>query len=73
MYVCMCVYVQAHYFNHAFWSQLYHYFKGDKPSEYCNVCVGEFMTALQDIKDPVTGVQRHARAEQVPAMCQVCM
>jgi len=64
---------QPHYFNHAFWSQLYHYFKGDKPSEYCNVCVGEFMTALQDIKDPETGAARHARAEQVPAMCQgVC-
>jgi hypothetical protein len=28
MYVCVyvCVYTQAHYFNHAFWSQLYHYF-----------------------------------------------
>ena len=47
--------------------QLYHYFKGDKPTEYCNVCVGEFMTALQDIKDPATGVQQHARAEQVPS------
>jgi len=64
---------QPHYFNHAFWSQLYHYFKGDKPSEYCNVCVGEFMTALQDIKDPSTGVQKTARAEQIPSMCQgVC-
>jgi hypothetical protein len=64
---------QPHYFNHAFWSQLYHYFKGDKPTEYCNVCVGEFMTALQDIRDPETGVQRHARASQIPAMCQgVC-
>jgi hypothetical protein len=64
---------QPHYFNHAFWSQLYHYFKGDKPTEYCNVCVGEFMTALQDIKDPSTGMQRHAHAEEVPAMCQgVC-
>jgi hypothetical protein len=64
---------QPHYFNHAFWSQLYHYFKGDKPTEYCNVCVGEFMTALQDIKDPSTGRHKHARAEQVPLMCQgVC-
>lgn len=64
---------QPHYFNHAFWSQLYHYFKGDKPTEYCNVCVGEFMTALQDIRDPQTGVQRHADASQIPAMCQgVC-
>ena len=64
---------QPHYFNHAFWSQLYHYFKGDKPSEYCNVCVGEFMTALQDIKDPSTGEQKTARAEQIPEMCQgVC-
>ena len=53
--------------------QLYHYFKGDKPTEYCNVCVGEFMTALQDIKDPSTGRHKHARAEQVPLMCQgVC-
>ena len=58
---------QPHYFNHAFWSQLYHYFKGDKPSEYCNVCVGEFMTALQDIKDPHTGIARKTRAEQVCA------
>jgi hypothetical protein len=54
--------------------QLYHYFKGDKPTEYCNVCVGEFMTALQDIKDPSTGRHKHARAEQVLRVCVcVCM
>ena len=61
---------QPHYFNHAFWSELYHYFKGDRPDEYCNVCVGEFMTALQDIKIPETQSSTGARAEQVPKLCR---
>mmetsp|Transcript_12588 Transcript_12588/g.29501 ORF Transcript_12588/g.29501 Transcript_12588/m.29501 type:complete len:158 (+) Transcript_12588:2-475(+) len=62
---------KPNYFHHAFWSELYHYFKGDRPDEYCNVCVGEFMTALQDIKIPSEKTTEKARAEQVPQICKV--
>jgi len=56
-----------HYFNHAFWSQLVHYFKRDKPTQFCNVCVGEFMTGLHDLN------LRHVPASEVPVTCQgVC-
>ncbi|EKX42613.1 hypothetical protein GUITHDRAFT_111297 [Guillardia theta CCMP2712] len=56
-----------HYFNHAFWSQLVHYFSRDKPTEFCNVCVGEFMTGLHDLN------LHHVPASHVPLMCQgVC-
>lgn len=60
---------KPHYFNRAFWSQLSHYFAGDREGDHCTQCVGDFMTATHDIRLP-TGAAETASPKVVPMLCQ---